>query len=104
MLYITTSWDDGHNLDFKTSELLKKYNLKGTFYVSKNHPHKNSNLSDSEIFALSKEQEIGGHTVNHPLLTRVAPNEAKREIEEGKKWLENIIGDKDKVKMFCYPY
>jgi peptidoglycan/xylan/chitin deacetylase (PgdA/CDA1 family) len=31
---VTTSWDDGHILDVKLSELLKKYNLKGTFYIA----------------------------------------------------------------------
>ena len=29
--YITTSWDDGHPLDFRVAELLAKYGLPGTF-------------------------------------------------------------------------
>ena len=31
--YITTSWDDGHPLDFRIAELLSEYRLRGTFYV-----------------------------------------------------------------------
>ncbi len=31
--FITTSWDDGHPLDFRVAELLSKYGLRGTFYI-----------------------------------------------------------------------
>ena len=37
MKIITTSWDDGHPLDFKLAELLNKYNLKGTFYIPRSN-------------------------------------------------------------------
>ena len=33
-IVVTTSWDDGHILDLKLSNLLTKYNIKGTFYLS----------------------------------------------------------------------
>ena len=33
--YITTSWDDGHQLDLRVAELLTKYRLHGTFYIPK---------------------------------------------------------------------
>jgi peptidoglycan/xylan/chitin deacetylase (PgdA/CDA1 family) len=102
VIYITTSWDDGHVLDFKVAELLKKYKLRGTFYVSKNHPQEKSNLSESKIITLAKEQEIGAHTINHLDLSKIPLAEAEQEIKESKKWLENILGKK--VEIFCYPY
>ena len=34
-IIVTTSWDDGHPLDFKIASLLEEYNLKGTFYIPK---------------------------------------------------------------------
>ncbi len=102
MIYVTTSWDDGHVLDLKVAELLEKYKLRGTFYISRNHPQKKSNLADSEIAAFSKRQEIGAHTINHPDLLKIPLAEAEQEIRESKKWLENILNAK--IEMFCYPF
>lgn len=99
-IIVTTSWDDGHILDFKIAELLRKYKLKGTFYISKNYP-KEDNLNNSEIITLSKDYEIGAHTINHPNLSKIPLAEAKWEIDESKKWLENILNVN--VEMFCYP-
>src|SRR5215469_1471877 len=101
---VTTSWDDGHKLDIKLAKLLKKYGIKGTFYVSpKNHElSKKDRLSNAEIKSLSKDFEIGAHTMTHPHLTRIAPDKAFQEIKESKEYLESII-DK-KVNSFCYPY
>lgn len=98
---ITTSWDDGHILDFKIADLLEKYGLRGTFYVSKNYFQENG-LNNQEIIALSKKQEIGSHTINHPDLLKIPLAEAEQEIRESKKWLENVLGAD--IEMFCYPF
>ena len=45
--------------------------------------------------------EIGGHTVNHPILTRLDDETAYIEIENGKKLLEDII--ESPVRLFAYP-
>ncbi len=45
--------------------------------------------------------EIGGHTVTHPILTRVNNVVAREEIMHGKETLENIIDAP--VKLFAYP-
>ena len=99
-IFVTTSWDDGHKLDLKLAALLDKYGLKGTFYISRNYFGKES-LEEDEIRRLSQKHEIGGHTLNHPDLTKISLADAKKEIEEGKMWLENIVGKK--VETFCYP-
>src|SRR6185437_13933944 len=103
-LIVTTSWDDGHKLDIKLAKLLKKYGIKGTFYVSpKNHElDKNKRLTNAEIKTLSKDFEIGAHSMTHPHLTKIATNIAYNEIKESKEYLERIIGKK--VLSFCYPY
>lgn len=49
----------------------------------------------------SRGFEIGGHTVSHPILARLGRCEARREIETGKRDLEDITGDR--VKVFAYP-
>src|SRR2546430_1752338 len=34
MIYVTTSWDDGHKLDMRLATLLKKHGIKGTFDIT----------------------------------------------------------------------
>jgi peptidoglycan/xylan/chitin deacetylase (PgdA/CDA1 family) len=45
--------------------------------------------------------EIGGHTVSHPILSRMNSSDARREIADGKDALEGITGAR--VKLFAYP-
>ena len=45
--------------------------------------------------------EIGGHTVNHPILATLSNMEALDEIKQGKKILESIINKR--VRYFAYP-
>lgn len=45
--------------------------------------------------------ECGGHTVNHPILQSLSLNDARDEIEQGKRRLESII-DSD-IDVFAYP-
>ncbi|OHA89499.1 MAG: hypothetical protein A3C70_01525 [Candidatus Zambryskibacteria bacterium RIFCSPHIGHO2_02_FULL_43_14] len=95
MLKVTTSWDDGDILDKRLSDLLSRYDVKGTFYISKNYRPKR--LPDSEIKEISKWHEIGAHTLTHPDL-RIAGTE---EILGSKEWLQNLLNSE--IKMFCYP-
>jgi len=44
---------------------------------------------------------FGGHTLNHVILTRVSPEEARGEITRSKSVLEEITGKP--VEGFCYP-
>lgn len=102
-IFVTTSWDDGHILDLQIAKLLKKYSLKGTFYISpKNREFKTSDLlSDEQVISLSKDFEIGAHTMTHPRLSKLRSDIASAEIRESKQYLENII--KKPVESFCYP-
>lgn len=49
----------------------------------------------------SKGIEIGGHTVNHPILASIEDDAAQKEIATGKQRLESIIGKP--VTSFAYP-
>lgn len=44
---------------------------------------------------------VGGHTVSHPILVRLADSEALAEMSEGKRQLEQITGMP--VRFFAYP-
>lgn len=45
--------------------------------------------------------DIGAHTVNHPILAKLTPAKARAEITDGKRTLEEIIGEQ--VRLFAYP-
>jgi peptidoglycan/xylan/chitin deacetylase (PgdA/CDA1 family) len=45
--------------------------------------------------------EIGGHTITHPILSKLSDEDARYEIEGNKQVLEEIIGKK--IHLFAYP-
>lgn len=102
-IIVTTSWDDGHVLDLKLAELLLRYRVAGTFYISPEDREISigDRLAKANIRDLSKNFEIGAHTMTHPLLSRVDDMVARREIAASKKTLEDILGSS--VNSFCYP-
>jgi peptidoglycan/xylan/chitin deacetylase (PgdA/CDA1 family) len=53
----------------------------------------------AELAALG--MEIGAHTVRHPILARLQPDEARAEILDSKRRLEEIVGRP--VSAFAYP-
>jgi peptidoglycan/xylan/chitin deacetylase (PgdA/CDA1 family) len=61
-------------------------------------------LSSSEILQLDEGGlvEIGAHTVNHPVLSKLLPDDQREEIKESKKHLEAIVGHS--IASFAYPY
>jgi peptidoglycan/xylan/chitin deacetylase (PgdA/CDA1 family) len=97
--YITTSWDDGHPLDFRVAELLARYGLQGTFYVPRSSEF--GTMTAAQLRELSGTFEIGGHTLRHVVLTRAAPEQARQEITDCKAWLEESTGRP--CSMFCPP-
>jgi peptidoglycan/xylan/chitin deacetylase (PgdA/CDA1 family) len=45
--------------------------------------------------------DVGAHTVGHPILTRLALDEARHEISTSKAYLEDLLGER--VPLFAYP-
>jgi peptidoglycan/xylan/chitin deacetylase (PgdA/CDA1 family) len=99
MLKVTTSWDDGDILDKRLSNLLSRYGLKGTFYISKDY--RSNRLADKDMRDIAQVHEIGAHTLTHPDLRALTPEEQRAEIKGSKGWLETIVSSE--IKMFCYP-
>jgi peptidoglycan/xylan/chitin deacetylase (PgdA/CDA1 family) len=97
--YITTSWDDGHPLDFRVAELLTKYGLRGTFYIPATAKHEA--MSAAQIRELSRAFEVGANTLHHVVPTTATEQQACQEIADSKCWLENNTGLP--YLMFCPP-
>ena len=59
-------------------------------------------MTSDQVRALHEAgMEIGGHTVNHPILARTDDSVSSVEIANGKEMLEGIIGGP--VRLFAYP-
>ncbi len=97
---VTTSWDDGHPLDFKIAELMAKYNLNGTFYIPKNNVE-NQVMDETRIVQLSKLFEIGGHTINHLSFDQSNFKKWEEEVNSCYIWLKEITGVAP--VSFCFP-
>jgi peptidoglycan/xylan/chitin deacetylase (PgdA/CDA1 family) len=98
--FVTLSVDDGHPTDFRTVDLLHRYGLQATFYI----PGANAErpvMTPSEIRAIDRQFEVGSHTLNHQRLTWVDVQTAWREVYDGKKASEDMLGHE--VVSFCYP-
>ncbi len=59
-------------------------------------------MTTEQILELaSAGMELGGHTVNHPILAKLPDNQARDEIEQGKIMLESLLGKS--IRYFAYP-
>ncbi|HWB90663.1 MAG TPA: polysaccharide deacetylase family protein [Puia sp.] len=99
--FITTSWDDGHPSDQRLADLLRKYDLKGTFYIPQSNPGHRV-MKENEITGIAQHFEIGGHTLRHRSLKRLPATEARQEIRGSFDWLRSLL-QKDPVS-FCPPF
>jgi hypothetical protein len=97
----TCSTDDGHPLDMKMAELLDKSGLNGTFFIPIHNREGPPVMSTQEIREIARQFEVGSHTCDHCYLRTVRPDEARRQIRNGKQQLEDQLGQA--VAGFCYP-
>lgn len=59
-------------------------------------------MTREEVLSLSNAgMEIGGHTINHPILAATEISEAKQQITDCKQELESLINKE--VRFFAYP-
>jgi peptidoglycan/xylan/chitin deacetylase (PgdA/CDA1 family) len=104
---VILSFDDGwHNQYQYAFPLLKKYGMKGTFFIFTNPlMHHNPRwVSWSNVREMDKAgMEIAGHTHTHPFLTKLTTDaELDKEIGESKKFIEEEIGHP--ITVFAYPF
>jgi peptidoglycan/xylan/chitin deacetylase (PgdA/CDA1 family) len=67
---------------------------------TKPHPHPMMTREQVKQLA-SKGFEIGAHTISHPILREIPDDQARFEITEGRRQLQELTGQK--VEMFAYP-
>jgi len=74
------------------------------FGVSENGRPEYRLMTVEELATISRDGlvEIGAHTVNHPDLTTIPPEQQRWEIETSKRQLEEWLGRP--IRWFAYPY
>jgi peptidoglycan/xylan/chitin deacetylase (PgdA/CDA1 family) len=100
-LLFTTSWDDGHPLDLRVADVLTAHGFAGTFYVPRDNREGRAVMTGGELRRLGAAFEIGGHSIDHVLLTGLTPRELDHQVREGKRRLEDVLGRA--ITGFCYP-
>lgn len=118
---IVLTFDDGFSNQLQAFQLLKKYNMKATFYIinggdrskwcigasrryDQGYPCGDGYLNWSEIRMLDQSGliTIGSHTVDHLNLASQSAEVQHFEIIQGKQDLEAQLGHP--VRHFAYPY
>lgn len=106
---ISLTFDDGSQGDWDNARpLLNAKGYKSTQYIPTaglvSTPHDSFLMTKDEIQTLAAEgNEIGGHSVTHPMLTTVSDTQLKSELVDSKNVLEAIPGV-GTVHNFAYPY
>ena len=101
---VALTFDDGYSDCYETVfPLLKKYNMKATFFVSTALIGEENHLTEAQILEMQESGlcRFGSHTVTHIRLDEALTDEAERELAESKKVLEDLIGEK--VTSLAYP-
>ncbi len=59
-------------------------------------------MTSGEVKAMRRSgMQIGAHTVSHPILARLTEEATRREIQESRHFLEQLLGER--VGLFAYP-
>ena len=96
-LTIDAAWEDDKT-DF-ILDTLKEYDIKATFFLCgfwvNDYPDKVKAISDAG-------HEIGNHSLTHPHMSKLSPEQMKSELSQFDNLLEPIIGRR--TKLFRAPY
>lgn len=107
-------WDDGVESDVRLVDLLRKHGAKATFNLNPGL-HKDEASGDwnykgntvrriprADLATVYAGFTIANHTVSHPHLEQIPIEQARREIIDGRKQLQDLF--QQPVTGFAYPY
>jgi peptidoglycan/xylan/chitin deacetylase (PgdA/CDA1 family) len=99
---VSLTFDDGRASQDLARRILADHGLVATFYLNSGRVGEAGYLTWDQVDALAAGgHEIGGHTVSHPDLTTVDPDEARREVGDDR---EALRARGYEVTTFAYPY
>ncbi|MDH3347567.1 MAG: polysaccharide deacetylase family protein [Desulfobulbaceae bacterium] len=99
------TFDDGSESDYTiVYPLLKKMNLRATFFPVISHIDDPGRISTKQLQEMSRDERysFGSHTVNHKVLPLLETEELRRELVDSRLFLEKITG-KNTISL-SYPF
>ena len=110
---LTFSYDDGVTQDVRLAELFRKYGMRATFnlnsallgrdgaLVREGVTVSHVKVNASDVRKIYEGHEIAGHTLTHPLLTKLSDADIIRETEDDRLRISDLCGYE--VLGFAYP-
>jgi peptidoglycan/xylan/chitin deacetylase (PgdA/CDA1 family) len=87
---VSLTFDDGVADQTEAGRIMAEHSLAGTFYIISGRVGASGYLGRSDLSTLAANgNEIGAHTVNHLNLLNLSPEEAERQVCNGRVQLEN---------------
>lgn len=99
---VVLSYDDGSIHDRRLIDLLNHYGLKGTFHLNSGKLGAAGYVAREEVRTLYAGHEVSAHTVNHPGLTSLEPEQILREVIDDCHALSDLTGIA--VRGMSYPF
>lgn len=93
---VALTFDDGPdgNTTPQALDILAKYKIKATFFVQ------GKNIAGNEAILKrmqSEGHEVGNHSWNHPILTQLSLEDAKKQITDTEAAITNVLGKSSKL-------
>lgn len=99
---LITSWDDGHPADRRLADRLARLGIAATFFAPLHNVEGRAVMTAADLRALAADGfELAAHTLEHRRLTDLPETEARRQLVDGRRRLEDILGAE--VCSFAYP-
>ncbi len=98
---VTFSFDDGVTQDVRMLQLLNKYNLKATFFISSGRiglpgisvrGYASYKLAEKHLIDTYAGHEVASHTIDHVLIPDCDDAEVIRQVEEDRVKLSELMG------------
>ena len=97
---LTLSFDDGRLEDRRLVAMFNQYGVKGTFNLNSGILDENR-IPQSEYPTLYAGHEVASHTVTHPSIAHLNPEQAVQQSRDDRRRLEKIMNRQ--VHGFAYP-